>query len=118
MMTVGMTTMTLTRSFHSLVQKRALDDPAVAKALLQEAVTALLIGEVDVGKALLRDYITATVGFEKLSQATGTGSESLVHMLGPHGNPQARDLFDILGHLQRQVGIALHVTVDAIEKAS
>jgi len=37
---------------------------------------------VDTGKAILRDYIKATVGFEKLSQATGTQPKSLIRMFG------------------------------------
>jgi hypothetical protein len=32
----------------------------------------MLAGDVDIGKAILRDYIKATVGFEKLGEATGT----------------------------------------------
>lgn len=105
--------MSLTRSFHDLVQHRASRQPAFADALLQEAITALLTGEVDVGKVLLRDYITATVGFEKLGEATGTGARSLAHMLGPRGNPHARSLFGVIGHLQRQAGVEVHVMVGA-----
>lgn len=105
--------MTLTRKFHDLVQHRASKNPAVADALLQEAVNAMLAGEVDVGKSLLRDYINATVGFEKLSEATGTAARSLSHMLGPRGNPGARGLFGVISHLQRQTGVEVHVTVGA-----
>ena len=31
-----------------------------------------LAGDVETGKAILRDYIKATVGFEKLGEATDT----------------------------------------------
>lgn len=104
--------MVLTRSFKDLVQKRAANDAAFAKALLAEGVSALLTGEVDVGKSLLRDYITATVGFKKLGEMTGTEAKSLARMFGPRGNPQARNLFGIIGHLQTQAGVALHVSVE------
>lgn len=30
-------------------------------------------------------------------------------MFGPRGNPQARDLFAVISHLQRQAGLTLHV---------
>ena len=103
--------MVLTRSFDELVQKRAADDLAFAEALLGEGINALLAGEVDVGTSLLRDYITATIGFERLGEATGTEAESLVHMFGPSGSLQARSLFGVIGYLQRQAGVALHVTV-------
>lgn len=30
-------------------------------------------------------------------------------MFGPRGNPQARNLFGVIGYLQKQAGIELHV---------
>lgn len=36
------------------------------EALLREAIDTMLAGDVDTGRAILRDYINATVGFEKL----------------------------------------------------
>ena len=102
--------MAVTRDFKELVQKRVADDPAFADALLREGIDTMLSGDVDTGKAILRDYIKATVGFEKLGEATGTPPKSLIRMLGPRGNPQARNLFGIIGYLQRQAGIELHVT--------
>jgi hypothetical protein len=43
-------------------------------------------------------------------QATDTPPKSLIRMFGPRGNPQARNLFGVLGYLQKQAGVALHVT--------
>ena len=74
---------------------------AFREALLTEAVELLLAGDIEVGKAVLRDYINATVGFEKLAKATGTPSKSLMRMLGPNGNPRASNLLAMLGKLQR-----------------
>ena len=79
------------------------------EALLREGIDAMLAGDVDTGKAILRDYIKATVGFEKLGEATGTQPKSLIRMFGPRGNPQARNLFSVLGYLQKQAGVELHV---------
>ena len=81
--------MALTRDFKELVQKRIARDPAFGDSLLREGIDAMLAGDVDAGKAILRDYIKATVGFEKLGEATGTPAKSLIRMLGPRGNPQA-----------------------------
>ena len=50
--------------------------PAFRDALLKEGIDALLAGELDVGKSILRDYINATVGFERLAEETGTPSKS------------------------------------------
>jgi hypothetical protein len=101
--------MALTKSFKELVQGRVARDPAFAAALLREGVDTMLTGDVDTGKAILRDYIKATVGFEKLGEATATPPKSLIRMFSPRGNPQARNLFGILGYLQKQAGVELHV---------
>src|ERR1700758_4242761 len=101
--------MTVTRDFKELVQKRIARDPAYADALLREGIDTMLTGDIDTGKAILRDYIKATVGFEKLGEATGTQPKSLIRMFGPRGNPQARNLFSVLGYLQKQAGVQLHV---------
>ena len=76
----------------------------------REAIDTMLAGDVDTGKAILRDYIKATVGFEKLGEATDTPAKSPIHMFGPRGNPQARNLFGIIGYLQERAGIELHAT--------
>jgi hypothetical protein len=85
------------------VQKRVASDPVFGEALLREGIDTMLAGDVDTGKAILRDYLKATGGFEKLGEA------SLIRMFGPRGNPQARNLFGIIGYLQKQAGVELHV---------
>jgi DNA-binding phage protein len=101
--------MALTRSVKELVQKRVGKDPEFGATLLREGIDTMLTGDIDTGKAILRDYIKATVGFEKLGEATGTQPKSLIRMFGPRGNPQARNLFSVIGYLQRQAGVQLHV---------
>jgi hypothetical protein len=99
-----------TKSFKVLVQQNVRRDRKFAEALLREGVDALLSGDVETGKTILRDYIKATVGFAKLGQATRTPSKSLIRMFGPRGNPQARNLFSVIGYLQKRAGVRLHVT--------
>ena len=41
------------------MQKRIARDPAFAGALLREGIDPMLTGDVDTGKAILRDYIKA-----------------------------------------------------------
>ena len=77
--------MALTRDFKETVKARAERDVAFREALLTEAVERLIAGEVEVGKAVLRDYINATLGFETLAKATGTLSTSLMRMFAPRG---------------------------------
>jgi DNA-binding phage protein len=101
--------MPLTRSFKDTVKARAGRDAAFREALLSEGVDALLAGDIDIGKAILRDYINATIGFEKLAEETGTPAKSLMRMLGPRGNPNARNLFAVLHRLQAASGVSLRV---------
>jgi hypothetical protein len=104
--------MAVTKSFRELVQSRVARDSDFAEALLREGVNTMLTGDVDTGMAILRDYIKATIGFEKLGEATHTPSKSLIRMFGPRGNPQARNLFGIIGYLQQQAGVELHVMAE------
>jgi len=101
--------MALTRDFKETVRARLDRDPAFREALLKEGVECLLSGDVDTGRAVLRDYVNATIGFEELAILTRKSPKSLMRMLGPGGNPQARNLFEIIGHLQEREGVHLEV---------
>ena len=103
--------MPLTRDFKETVRARLIRSPGFRKAVLQEAVDGLLAGDVDTGKALLRDYVNGTMGFERLGELTHIPAKSLMRMLGPKGNPQARNLFDVIGHLQRAEGVRFQVSL-------
>lgn len=103
--------MPLTRDFKQTVQARIARDPAYRKELFREGVECLLSGDLDTGKAILRDYINATIGFEELSEMTRTPSKSLMRMLGPKGNPLARNLFDVIAYLQRVEGLHFELSV-------
>jgi len=101
--------MARSKSFKELVQGQIQKDKKFAEALLREGVDAMLSGDVNTGKTIIRDYIKATVGFEKLGQATDTPPKSLIRMFGPRGNPQAKNLFSVIGYLQKRAGVRLHV---------
>jgi hypothetical protein len=100
----------LTGNVRELIDGYIATDPAFREALIQEAVEAMLSGDVETGKTILRDYIKATDGFERLGRAIGTPPKSLIRMFGPRGNPQARNLFGVLGYLQKRDGLTLRVT--------
>ena len=101
--------MALTRDFRETIRARATRNPSFRKELLREAIEAMLAGDVETGKTILRDYIKATIGFERLGAATGAPAKSLIRMFGPRGNPQAKNLFNVIGYLQKQAGVELHV---------
>jgi hypothetical protein len=105
--------MALTRDFKETIQARVRRDPAFRKALLIEGIESFLAGDVETGKAVLRDCINATVGFGELGKAVKRSPKSLMRMLGPSGNPQARNLFEIVEYLQRKERVRFKVAAAA-----
>jgi DNA-binding phage protein len=101
--------MALTRTFRETVYSRAQRDGAFRKALLTEAVNAYLSGDEATGKAVLRDVVNATIGFEPLAAELGKTGKSLHRMLGPQGNPSTANFFAILQVLQKNTGVKLTV---------
>ena len=101
--------MSLTRSFKDFIKSRIEADPQFRQALLEEAVQTLTSGDADTARAVLRDFIDATIGFGALAEATATPPESLMHMFGPDGNPTAANLFGVISALQEKTGVHLEV---------
>lgn len=101
--------MALTRDFKETIRSRVQRDPGFRQALLREGIEIFLSGDVETGKIILRDFINATVGFTKLSDVTHRSAKSLMRMLGPRGNPQARNLFEIVKYLQESEGVQFEV---------
>ncbi len=107
--------MVLTRYFKETIQARVRRDPAFRVELLKEAVECMLSGDVDTGKAVLRYYINSTIGFTALGAATRKPPKSLMRMFGPKGNPQARNLFEVIGYLQKQEGLRFELRSSRLE---
>ena len=72
--------MVLTRNFKETIQARIERDPTFREELLE------LSGDVDTGKAVLRDYINATIGFQALGGLTAKSPKSLMCMFSPNDN--------------------------------
>ena len=108
--------MPLTKDFKETVRARLIRSAGFRKAVLQEAIDGLLAGDIDTGKALLRDYINGTMGFERLSELTHIPAKSLMRMFGPKGNPQAKNLFEVIAHLQRTEGVRCEVSLKTTTK--
>lgn len=102
--------MALTRDFVETIKARATRDPEFRIGLLEEAMEAFLRGETAEGKILLRDYVNATVGFEKLAADIERNPKSLMRMLSDKGNPRVDNLFSIVAHLQAHEGVTLGVS--------
>jgi len=97
----------LTRDFRETIKARSDRDPAFREALLVEAVELSLDGDVDTGKAVLRNYVNATVGFKALAEDVGKPSKSPMRTFSPAGNRRADSLFAVICHLQKSTGVHL-----------
>jgi len=102
--------MPLTRDFKATVFARAQKDPEFRSALLVEAAQALIDGELDITKSVLRDYINATIGFEQLSQEVRIPKKSIMRMLSQSGNPTTQNMALILACLNEHEGLRLKVS--------
>lgn len=104
--------MALTRDFKETVMAQAKRDIKFRQALFTEAMNAYLAGDSATGKAILRDLINATIGFERLAAEVDKPSKSLHRMLGDKGNPSTENFFDIVSALQRKTKVKLEVTAN------
>jgi DNA-binding phage protein len=106
------TKMPLTRDHKETVREMLQSRPGFAAAYLREGIEAFICGELEVSREILRDYINATMGFEKLSKRTGIPPKSLMRMFGPNGNPRSSNLVMVFDALKRHAGIELHLAAE------
>ncbi len=103
--------MPITCKFRTTILNRAQSDPAFRRGMLTEAVNELLAGDLDMGKAILRDYVNATITFQQLAKKLKKSDKSVHRMLGPRGNPRADNIIEIIKILQAYERIRLRVEV-------
>jgi len=101
--------MALTKSFNETVKSSLQQSEGFRKALLREAVSCMIAGDVETGKSVLRKYINGTIGFVKLGADLGRSPKVLMRMFSASGNPQAKNLFEIVAYLQKIEGTVLEV---------
>jgi DNA-binding phage protein len=101
--------MALTKSFNETIKSRIQQSEGFRRALLREAVGCMIAGDVETGKSVLRKYINGTVGLVKLGADLGRSPKVLMRMFSSTGNPQAKNLFEIVAYLQKIEGTVLEV---------
>ena len=101
--------MPLTIEFKEVFKASIERDPDFGHEVLRGAVQCLLDNDLATGRALLRNYVNATIGFKQLAKSVGGQEKSLMRMLSVNGNPQAKNLFAIIDALQRLNGFQLEV---------
>lgn len=103
--------MPLTHDFKETIRARAQRDPDFRQALLRESIECVINGDLQTGKAVLRDYVNATIGFINLEKRTKIPAKSLMRMLGPNGSPSAANLSSILTVLQKTEGVHFELSL-------
>ena len=101
--------MALTKDFNETVKEQLQKSAAFRRALLREAVGCMIAGDVETGKSVLRKYINGTIGFVQLGADLGRSPKVLMRMFSKTGNPQAKNLFEIVAYLQKLEGTTLEV---------
>ena len=101
--------MPLTMEFKEVFKASIDRDPAFGHELLRGAIQFLLDNDLATGRAILRNYVNATIGFKQLARAIGGQEKSLMRMLSPNGSPLASNLFQVIHELQRFNGVQLEV---------
>lgn len=93
--------MALTKAFNETVKSKLSKSAGFRRALLKESVEAMISGDLETGKSLLRKYINGTIGFVKLGESLDRSPKALMRMFSAAGNPQANNLFEIIAFLQK-----------------
>ncbi|HLE19097.1 MAG TPA: hypothetical protein VI728_12530 [Syntrophales bacterium] len=106
--------MPITRKFRTTILNRAASDAGFRRQMLTEAVNELLAGDLEAGKAMLRDYINATITFQQLAKKLKKSDKSVHRMLGPRGNPRADNILEIIKILQTYEQVRLRVEASKV----
>jgi hypothetical protein len=101
--------MPLTREFKETIMQRVKQDPDFRQSLILEATNALLDGDLDTGKSLLRDYLNATEALPAVAAELEQNVKSIRRMVGPQGNPTLRNFVNLLNACKRRESSELHV---------
>jgi DNA-binding phage protein len=101
--------MPLTRDFRETVMARVKRDPEFRSELIIEATNALLEGDIEAGKSLLRDYLNATESLPVVASELNMHEKSIRRMLGPKGNPTLKNFIGILKACTRMESLKLEI---------
>ena len=100
----------LTRDFRETVMEE-LRDKKFRRAFLGEAISDMIAGNLDSAKSVLREYVNGTIGFIKAGEDLGRSPKSLMRMLSEEGNPQARNLLELVAYLQKADGAKVKISI-------
>lgn len=83
--------------------------PEYRQEHLAGCARAVLNGELEVARELIKHAIHGSMGFESLGKKLGKSPKSLHRSFGPKGNPTAKTLIAVLTALQDFLDVSLEV---------
>jgi DNA-binding phage protein len=88
------------------------DNPEMGTHMLEDAINAMLQGNLSEGRVHLKEYVSATIGFAELGRRMDKDSKNLMRSLAPRGNPTAENLLAIVQEClaASNTQIAAHIT--------
>jgi hypothetical protein len=101
----------LTHDFKETVQARARRDRRFRHALLREAVECVINGDLETGKAVLRNYVNATVGFQNLGKTHADSGEEYYAPVGSEGQPVGRQSQQYSDRSSKTKGVRLELAL-------
>jgi len=101
--------MPLTRDYRETIYENLQRSSLFRREYLSGALNGMIDGDFEIGRTALRNYVNGTLGFTQLGELMQRSPKSLMRMLSPKGNPQARNLFDMIVVLQRHEGVKLEL---------
>jgi hypothetical protein len=78
------------------MRKMVEEKPELGQEMIEGALNAILGGDLEEGRLLLRSYINATISFAELGRRLEKDPKNLMRSLGPKGNPTAANLFEMI----------------------
>ena len=106
------------QDFRVTLHARIKRSPSFRMELLKVMVECLLEGDVGTGRAMLQEYIDATIGFEALGKLTSESPDRLMQMFTSEDRLDAHTLFSVIHCLQQQAGLQLEVNAVAKQSQS
>nr|WP_320116413.1 hypothetical protein [uncultured Desulfuromonas sp.] len=101
--------MALTRDFKETVAARAKVDKEFRQGLLIEAINAVLEGDIEIGKSLIRHYLNATGNFSTVADQLEKDVRSVRRMVEPSSNPTLKNFSGIVKACCTAEKLTLHV---------
>ena len=104
--------------YDDAMRKMVDENPQFGLDMFEDALNAILSGDVDEGRIRLREFVATSIGFAELGRRLGKDPKNLMRSLSPKGNPTASNLFEIIQACKESEGVTITAHVAAIDQSA